>query len=168
MEETFSFELRPPASPDMPMPRHAASPWLIASAVLLLVALVAFLIFWLRRKPSHDPLASRREALRVADHALANASPADVREAATLSSLVLRRYLATVADDPALFETHEEFVARRESLARFAESARAAAAEGFARLANLKYDRAASAGDPAVVLDDARALLTTFDRALRA
>lgn len=169
MEEKLTFELRPPASPDALVSQHGPSLWLLIGGGLLFVVLLALVVFWLlRRKSSVDPLAIRREALRVADRALADAKPAGIREAATLASLVLRRYLATVAGDPALFETHEEFIARRDSLARLQEAARAHAAEGFARLAALKYDRQPPTGDPAVVIDDARALLTTLDRALRA
>ena len=50
--------------------------------------------------------------------AMAAISTADVRDAAVLSSLILRKYLATAAGDPALFETHEEFVARHDALQR--------------------------------------------------
>ena len=169
MEEKLTFELRPPASPDALVSQHGPALWLLIGGGLLLIAFIAVLVFWLlRRKPSVDSLAIRREALRIADRALADAKPSNIREAATLASLVLRRYLATVAGDPALFETHEEFIARRDSLARLQEAARINVAEGFSRLAALKYDRQPPTGDPAVVIDDARALLTTLDRALRA
>ena len=169
MEEKLTFELRPPASPDALVSQHGAPLWLPIGGGLLLIAFIAVLLVGLlRRKPATDPSAIRREALRVADRALAEAKPSGIREAATIASLVLRRYLATVAGDPALFETHEEFIARRDSLARLQEAARVNVAEGFARLAALKYDRQPPTGDPAVVLDDARALLTTLDRALRA
>jgi len=169
MEEKLTFELRPPASPDALLSQNGPPLWLLIGGGLLLAAVIGGIVFWLlRRKPAVDPSAIRREALRVADRALADAKPSGIREAATLASLVLRRYLATVAGDPALFETHEEFIARRDSLARLEEDARAHAAEGFARLAALKYDRQPPTGDPTVVIDDARALLTTLDRALRA
>jgi hypothetical protein len=169
MEEKLTFELRPPASPDALLSQNGPPLWLIIAGGLFLIALLALVLFLaLRRTPGMDATASRRDALRMADRALADAKPSGIREAATLASLVLRRYLATVAGDPALFETHEEFIARRDSLARLQDAARANAAEGFARLAALKYDRQPPTGDPAVVIDDARALLTTLDRALRA
>jgi hypothetical protein len=169
MEEKLTFELRPPASPDALLSQNGPPLWLIIAGGLFLIALLALVLFLaLRRTPGIDATAARRDALRVADRALADAKPSGIREAATLASLVLRRYLATVAGDPALFETHEEFIARRDSLARLQEAARAHVAESFARLAALKYDRQPPSGDPAVVIDDARALLTTLDRALRA
>lgn len=169
MEEKLTFELRPPASPDALLSRPGPPLWLLVGGGLLLIALIALAVFLLlRRKPTIDPLAVRREALRSADRALAEAKPSDMREAATLASLVLRHYLATLANDPALFETHEEFVARRDSLVRLQGDARTQATEGFARLAALKYNRQPPVGDPAVVIDDARRLLTTLDRALRA
>ncbi len=169
MEEKLTFELRPPASPDALLSQHAPPLWLLIAGSLLLIALLALVLFLaLRRTPGTDAAAARREAMRLADRALAHAKPSDIREAATLASLILRRYLANLAGDPALFETHEEFIARRDSLARLPDEVRTQTAEGFARLAALKYDRQPPHGDPAVVIDDARALLTILDRALRA
>ena len=167
MEENPTFELRPPPPPDA-LARPAVAPWAIAGGAALLIALAFVVVLLLRRKPEPDARAARREAFRQADRALAETRPPGVREAATFASLILRRYLATVAGDPALFETHEETLARHDALARFDESARTTAAGGFARLAALKYDSHPPAGDPAGVLADARALLATLDRGFRA
>jgi hypothetical protein len=161
-EETRSFELRPPQPPDA-LPRPVAAPWLVAAGLALLVVC---LVLALRRKTT--PESARRAAFRRAERDLVDSRPPDVREAATFASLVLRRYLATAADDPALFETHEETLARHGALAGFDEAARSSAAACFARLSRLKYAPVPPAGDPAEVLADARTLLATLDRSFRA
>ena len=79
-------------------------------------------------------------------------------EAATAVSITLRRYLAVASGDPALFETHEEFVARHQSLASYPEDLRSSTAEGFSHLARLKYGREAT-GDPVALYSAARQLL---------
>ena len=84
--------------------------------------------------------------------------------AAVLASLTLRDYLATAADDPALFETHEEFIARHDSLAALTEKARAAAAAGFSRLAALKYAAEPPASTASLVIESARTLLDELHR----
>jgi len=163
-EETRSFELHPPQPPDA-LPRPFAIPWLVAAGLALLVAC---LVIALRRKARTTPESARRAAFRRAERDLVDSRPPDVREAATFASLVLRRYLATAAGDPALFETHEETVARHDALAGFDEAARTSAAACFARLSRLKYAPEPPAGDPAEVLADARTLLATLDRSFRA
>lgn len=145
-----------PAEPLLPPP---GLPWwaslAIGAAVVALVGLVAFLRRAKRRKT--DPARAREDAYRAALADLE--SPATgMQEAATRVSVALRRYLAAVAGDPALFETHEEFVARHQALSGYPEELRKSAAEGFSHLARLKYGREAS-GDPAALFSAARQLL---------
>jgi hypothetical protein len=94
-----------------------------------------------------------------------SAQAANGREAATVSSLVLRRYLSTVTGDPTLFETHEEFVSRHDALKSLPEPVRVAAVEGFDRLASLKYAREPGREEPAPVIQSSRALLETLHHA---
>jgi hypothetical protein len=86
----------------------------------------------------------------------------DVRNAAVLASLILRKYLSIAAGDPALYETHEEFVARHDALSALAAEARAATAEGFGRLAALKYAPEIPAAAEEEVIAQARTLLETL------
>ena len=152
--------LRDPVPAESLLPDPGLPPWTwwaIGGGVLLLVLLAWFLLRG--RKPGMvDPVKTREEAYRRAAAELAAPAAGSMQEAATKVSLVLRRYLAVVAGDPALFETHEEFVARHESLASYPAELRQAAAEGFSHLARLKYGREA-AGDPAALFSAARQLL---------
>jgi len=163
--EPSSLALKPPPAPDALLP-HAQFPWwaaaMIAVGVLLLVAVLMKLLT--RRKPV-DAVSLRLKAYQDALRALNEADATDGREAATRASLILRRYLATASGDPALFETHEEFISRRDSLKHLAEEAREAARTQFDRLAALKYSKDVRSAEAAPVFDSSRDLLETLHRA---
>lgn len=157
-DETLILRDPIPAEPLLPDPGLPLWAWgLIGLAV---VALVAGLIYLLRKKPIGmvDPNRVREEAYRRAVAELDPKPGETMQEAATSVSIALRRYLAVVSGDPALFETHEEFVARHESLASYPEDLRTTTAEGFSHLARLKYGPEAS-GDPVALYTAARQLL---------
>jgi hypothetical protein len=159
--ETTSFELKEPAPPDALVPSIGLWPWWVGGTLLVLLAILLLVVFRKRAVPP-DPAAARNAAFREAMAALAGASAPSAREAAVQGSLILRRYLSAAAADPALFETHEEFVARRDSLNALTEAAREAAAGGFSRLAALKYAPEIPDADPAGVLADSTRLLETL------
>lgn len=140
---------------------------LIGSTILVALVLIAILLVRAKnRKPPVDPAKVREEARLEAVSALesARSSIQTARDAAVLASLTLRNYLATAADDPALFETHEEFIARHDSLAALNEEARAATANGFAQLAALKYAENPPASTPTQVIESSRTLLDKLHR----
>jgi Domain of unknown function (DUF4381) len=163
-EPSSSLELKPPPPPDALLPRPGfplLGSVLISLGVLLLIIVV---LKWRKARQSSDPTTLRRHAYEAALRSLNDATAANSREAATVSSLVLRRYLATVSGDPALFETHEEFVTRHDSLRALPEETRQAAVAGLDRLASLKYSMDARAEETASVFDASRSLLETFNR----
>lgn len=139
-EKTSGLELQDAALPEALLPDHGLWPWW--ATVVLLALGIALLLFALLRK--HGPAAldarklreiARREALG----ALSGIKSDDPRDAAVQCSLILRNYLSAAAADPALYETHEEFIARRDALQVLAEDARAAVESVFTCLAALKY-----------------------------
>lgn len=138
-EKSGNFELLEPVSPESLIPDSWIEPWMIAAAVVLALALLAVVIFKKKKAAPIDPLAVRRAAHAEAFAALDKIGAVPAREAAVQSSLILRRYLSVVAGDPALFETHEEYVSRHEALKDFSEDARGSANLGFSRLAAIKY-----------------------------
>ena len=162
--ETSSLELRPPPSPDAYLPKPGfpiLSTTLIGLGVLLLIMVV---MKWRKSAAKPSPVKLRRLAYESAVRALNQAQANSGREAATVSSLVLRRYLATVSGDPALFETHEEFISRHDALTSLPEAARHAAVAGFDRLASLKYAKEPGLEDAAPVIESSRSLLETLNR----
>ncbi len=60
-------------------------------------------------------------------------------EVATRTSLILRHYLALSLEDPALYETHEEFLLRSDSLQNIPRGARERLAPLLSELASAKY-----------------------------
>jgi hypothetical protein len=163
--EPSSLALKPPPPPDALLPKSVFPWWATAMIVVGVLMLVLVIVKLTRKKKPVDPLTLRRQAYEAALRSINEASPSDGREAATQASLILRRYLATVSGDPALFETHEEFIARRDSLKSLAEEAREAARVQFDRLAALKYSKDIRAADSAPIFESSRALLETLNRA---
>lgn len=157
-----SLELMEPASPGALLPDSRWWLWLAAAIVVLAASGV---ILYLRKKRSagsNNPGALRDAAFAEAVAAMAAIATDDVRNAAVLASLILRKYLSIAAGDPALFETHEEFVARHDALSALTAEARAATAEGFGRLAALKYAPEIPAAAEEEVIAQARTLLETL------
>lgn len=167
-EKSGSFELLEPSPPEVLLPDSWVEPWMITAAVALLVVALAVLILKRKKAAPLDPLAMRRTAYAEATAALGEIDAIQARDAAVRSSLILRKYLSVAAGDPALFETHEETISRHDALKDFSEDARAAAGQGFARLASLKY--AAEIPDAAAseVVAGSRALLETLHHGFRA
>lgn len=154
------FELMEPASPEALVPEYGLWPWFLAAAAVLVA--VAVLTLLARRRKPVDPHALRDAALAEASAALAAITADHARDAAVRSSLILRKYLAAAAGDPALFETHEEFVSRHDALSALKPEVRAATETGFARLAALKYAPGIPDDAPAEVVAESRALLETL------
>jgi|GEM_PF-984583 len=129
-----------------------------AMALLLVVGVVGlFLLLRRRKQPAVDPEAIYQAARQ--DLTRLQAKDLSAPELATGVSLVLRRYLAELTRDPALYETREEFVARSNALARLSPSERSATGGFFDQLAALKYAPLSEAKDPAPLLERAEALL---------
>ncbi len=146
-----------PAEPLLPDP--SLPPWAWVAISLAIFALIALVVFLRRSKTvAADPRLAREEAYRRAQQELEAAPGGGMQEAATRVSVTLRRYLASVSGDPALFETHEEFISRHAALASYPEDLRKLTAEGFSHLARLKYGRESS-GDPVALFSAARQLL---------
>ncbi len=156
-------------APFLPHPGEIPWPWLAAAAVVASAAAV-LLVRALRRRAAPPPTPrQRQEAARAAALKALGQIPPDqsVRELATDVSFLLRRFLADACADPALFETHEEFLARGEVPANLPDELRRDLAGTFATLARLKY--APDAPPPgADLVGPARALVERIYSALPA
>ena len=167
-EKSGTFELLEPASPETLVPDSWLEPWMIAVAVLLVLALLAVWFFKKKKVAPADPRAIRQAAHAEAAAALARIGAVPAREAAVQSSLILRRYLSVVAGDPALFETHEEYISRHDALKDFSDDARGSAGLGFARLAAIKYAPETPAMATDQVIAGSHTLLEILHQGLRA
>jgi hypothetical protein len=136
--------------------------WITLGAALLLIAAITLLIRFLRRKPI-DPTIARRAALEQALREIDEASSLPHRIAAVQVSLAIRRYLSTAADDPSLFETHEEFLARHPSLTHWPADSIDSLVSTLKHLAEIKYRPLLDELDPVDLVHQSRTLLLTLD-----
>jgi len=161
-EETTGLKLHDAASPEALLPDHALVPWWAVAMLLALIVIIALYILFRKRKSAMDPEKIRKQAFHEAFQALSDIKVQDPREAAVQSSLIIRRYLSVAAADPALYETHDEFVARRDALQSLNEAARTAADDGFRSLAALKYGPEVPSKPATDIVAESRTLLETL------
>ena len=160
-----NFQLMESSTVEALIPK-AETPWLF---IIIGAVLVASLIFWLirhRMKRAKDPANIRQAAFKDAITALDAIPQNDSHAAALESSMILRKYLSITAEDPALFETHEEFVLRHDSLQKFPQSMRDEVAAIFSRLATIKYAPDSTKTNAETIIGDSRQLLHTLHAAL--
>ncbi len=161
-EKSTSLQLQEPASPDALLPDSSLPMWWIAVAIAAVAILAMLVILWKRRSTPVSPAVPRKAAFVAALAELDRIGSADARSTTVQCSLILRKYLVATAKDPALFETHDEFISRHDALQALTQDARVATESGLARLALLKYAPEMPAIDPKVILTESRALLETL------
>lgn len=162
-EEAFTLDLRSAAPPDSLIPGHGLWLWWLVGSVALILAVAGWLLIRrLRAIVARNAVDMRDQAYREAEAALGEVATSDPRDTAVRVSLIVRKYLSVAARDPALFETHEEFIARHDALNILNGDARSAAAAAFERLAALKYAPGRPDDDPGDVLTESRRLLRTL------
>lgn len=161
-----SFELAEPpsAGPLLPAWSYPSMALLAAGILCVIAALIITTVFILKKRAAtaENP---RARAWREADAEFATMRPATPREAAVFASFTLRRYLVATADDPSLFETHDEFLQRPGALASVPATLRESTSGLFSRLAALKYSPGDSPAAPAEIIAEARASLASLHQA---
>jgi len=166
--DTPNLELLEPPAPVGLLPDHSLWFWaMIAVACATLLALGWWFAKRRKRRKSH-PDAHRIEAYRTAKAQLEAMNQPEPRACATAASLILRRYLVDAAQDPSLFETHEEFLHRSDALQGMTAEAREAARAGFNELAALKYGPDRPDATSTRIATRSLELLETLHQGLRA
>lgn len=166
--DTPDLELLEPPAPVGLLPDHSLWFWaMIAAACIAFLALIWWFVKF-RKQRQIDPALRRLEAYRTAKTQLETLNQPEPRACATAASLILRRYLADVAQDPSLFETHEEFLHRSDALQGMTAGAREAAKSGFNELAGLKYGPDRPDAASAQIATRSLNLLETLHQGLRA
>jgi len=142
--------------------------WCFMGSVLLMVMLIVFFVVRrLKRRslaPSADLIA---KAYRETLAALAICPTTDRTQTATECSMLLRRYLSQITGDPALYQTHEEWVSRHDSLNSFSDALKEQTHTLFTNLAQSKYAPADHGDDPATIIEHSRQLLEAINREVR-
>lgn len=127
--------------------------WVLAALAVCGFILLA-MVLRLRARPTASASVeetyenSRRELMALRKH-LADRPVAAI---ATEASLAVRRYLAACLSEPALYETHEEFMLRGEALSQLPAGARTHLNPLMERLAEVKYGPSGTDADSAAEL----------------
>ena len=133
------------------VPRWEPQAWWYFAAAGVIFSMMLLVLVLRRKKVVADPGRDKREAYLAAKAGFAKGTAADPKEAAVTVSEILRRYLAGSMREPALFETHEEFISRHDALKDLPGDIRDSVAAFFAQLAELKYSPATPDADPAAI-----------------
>ncbi len=140
--------------------------WGLIILLVLIVALVVWLVLRSRkRRATLPPLTPRQLAERALDRLAEQLPP--LRESSLRLSMILRTFLTGQTQDPALFETHEEFSRRMDALSTVPRSCQYATRDLLERLAEQKY-AGSSDHDPQkvrVLIEETRTLLADITRA---
>ena len=126
-----------PLLPGMHVPWYT---WVII-ALVILAAIGLFIYFLTRTKPAPPgSVASIYQKSRKHLELLLGAiSKQPLSQIATEASFAVRRYLAACLSEPALYETHEEFLLREDALDRLPAGSRDKLNPLLEQLAALKY-----------------------------
>lgn len=131
--------------------------------ILGLLLLFALILTWIVRHRHQKNVAGSQNPIKSAYNEALEALAVCPTESETLvateCSLIMRRYLAVVAVDPALFETHEEWIARHNAVKSLSDPLKAHIHQLFEQLAEWKYVPSNHGDDPAMMVDRSRNLL---------
>ena len=130
------------------VPSWELQTWWYFAAAAAVLAIVVLVLLLKRGKTVPDPYKEKREAYNEAKAEFTKPAGTDARTEAQRISVIIRRYLARSMGEPALFETHEEFVSRHEALSGLPEDVRESVGAFFANLAALKYAPTVPDADP--------------------
>lgn len=135
------LEAIPELEKDIPVESFAAQSLgqllLIAGIVVAIIIGLVVLLIYRRRKKLPPPPGLLDNALAALGALEQDAPP--LRECSLRVSMILRTYLAGQTHDPALYETHEEFSRRMDSLATVPAACREQTRELLESLAEYKY-----------------------------
>ena len=141
--------------------------YLIITIALVLGAAVAGILTYLtlRRRRQAPPPTAEEIAYREVEELHAQAPT--MRECCQGLSLILRRYLSGSTQDPALYETHEEFSQRMDSLSNVPLSCQLETRDLLEHLAEFKYagETESNATRAHGLIEAARALVARIDTA---
>ena len=134
----------------------------LAWACIILIPLAILAAWWMRRRRNR-PQASSLTPLQEALNALKelDAEMPAMRECALRLSMILRSFLAGQTQDSALYETHEEFSQRIDSLANVPLNCQLETRNMLEHLAEFKYAGATGrdTAHPHALIEQARKLV---------
>ena len=134
---------------------------------IALVLAAAALLLWYRRRRKHRPAPPSEEAIALKALGELEQQLPSMRECSLRLSLIIRRFLTGQTQDPALYETHEEFSQRMDTLSAVPEECQYDTRYLLEGLADLKY-AGEGVDDPPrarALIEQARSLITRITSA---
>lgn len=131
-------KLDPSTPPDALYIPYSLGVWewvAIIGGVLIIAIAVRFIL----NKKKVPPAPSTPEQIARNEIGRLMANNPGLKEASTGLSLILRSYFTGKSEDPALFETHQEFNRRADALSSLPEPLQSPARDLLQRMAHLKY-----------------------------
>lgn len=113
--------------------------WWIALPVAVLILIILLGYFLLKKTKLEDPNKIKREAFQQALSELAQLDASLGKENVLMVSLIIRKYLSLCMNEPALYETHEEFIGRHDAIKDLNEELKSEISDYFTQLAAIKY-----------------------------
>ena len=160
-----TFQLLESSTIEPMIPKHEI-PWFWIALISAVIAAVLVIVIYRHRKRANDPEKIREKNFQQSLADLDAITNADAQTAAVQSSMILRKYLSIAANDPALYETHEEFIARHDALQKIPHEKRNETSATFDRLAALKYAPATPDARAESIIGESRNLLLSLHAAL--
>lgn len=112
--------------------------WIILALILLSAASIIILLIRKKNRVSSPPLTPSEIALW--DIAIVRKTNPPLKQAAVDFSLILRKYLVGETQDPALYETQQEFNRRANALTSLPTALQGTTRDLLDRMAALKYE----------------------------
>jgi hypothetical protein len=132
-------QLEPDIKPDEFL-SSLLSGWLLWVVVAFIVILVAGLLFYPHKRKKIVPIPPTAEEISIGKIDALLATSPNLRKSATELSLIIREYLSGCSEDPALFETHQEFCRRADALLTLPLAVQVPVRELLEKMAQLKYE----------------------------
>ncbi|MGJ8676519.1 MAG: DUF4381 family protein [Akkermansiaceae bacterium] len=133
-------DIRDIPDPEQFLPEPTTPLWVWIALALGLISLAILLYFLFRKKtvsePAQLPIETAREEMEKLKQEI-DLKPAHAT--ATELSLIMRRYLSSALNDPALFETNEEFSLRPGALKSLKGDSKEKITQFLRDLSTLKY-----------------------------
>ncbi len=114
--------------------------WIIVLASILILSL-GYLIYWFSKRKRSPQAPPPPFTLKEALHELTGIEKQTLssNEQATEISLLMRRFLMIHFEDPALYETHEEYLKRGHGLEHLPKASHQQLSDYLSELASIKY-----------------------------
>lgn len=148
----------------LPEPTPIWHTWWLWALLALGLILITTILYLTLCKPSsakqHQTLLEKTH--QQLDKLREQAPSLPTQTTITRLSLILRSYLETAFNDPALFETTEEFTLRPDALERLPQDSRQPVTDHLIAISNLKYSPAHTS-DPILLINQTQEILAHIE-----